>query len=77
MAARVRQAIKESGRTEEAVGFDAGISDGTLSRRLNAKSPFKIDELERIANAIDVAPESFFTQHGSIVGDDTDKAAAS
>ncbi|MFI1914731.1 hypothetical protein [Nocardia sp. NPDC020380] len=60
VATRVRSLIAASGHTEERVGSDAGITDATMSGRLDGHTPFTLGELERIAATLEISPARFF-----------------
>ncbi|WP_197481891.1 helix-turn-helix domain-containing protein [Rhodococcus sp. HS-D2] len=53
-AAAVRDAYKSAGVTIDKLSEDTGISFTTLKRRLSGRTSFRLDELVRIAQALDV-----------------------
>ncbi|WP_433568089.1 helix-turn-helix domain-containing protein (plasmid) [Nocardia sp. CA-151230] len=60
VAEAVTSAIDCSGNKRKAVASAIGISETTLSRRLNAHRPFRVRELLRIARVLQVDPGRFF-----------------
>lgn len=64
VTARVRQAIKDTGLTEEFVGEQAGIPNSTLSRGFNHydRYPFNLSQLEAIAGVIGMSPSDFLPE---------------
>lgn len=58
VVAAVQAAVSEKGVTSYTLAQQAGIPRTTLDRRLAGVDPFKLDELERIAAALDVPVES-------------------
>lgn len=53
-AAAVASAMVTAGRTQVALSDATGIPRTTLLRRLGGLSPFTVDELQRIADALNV-----------------------
>lgn len=60
VAEAVTSAIDDSGSKRKVVASAIGVSETTLSRRLNAHRPFRVRELLRIAHVLDVEPGRFF-----------------
>lgn len=54
-AAAVRTAYKNAGETIATLSEVTGIPSTTLKRRLNGSTSFHLDELVRIAKALDVS----------------------
>lgn len=63
VASGVRAEMARQGKTQQQLASLAGMAQQTLSRRLKVEDPipFDVEELERVARALDVAVESFFT----------------
>lgn len=53
-AAAVRDAYKAAGVTIDKLSEDTGIAFTTLKRRLSGRTSFRLDELVRIAQALEV-----------------------
>lgn len=62
VASGVRAEMARQGKTQQQVSALAGMAQQTLSRRLKLDdpTPFDVDELERVAQALDVPATSFF-----------------
>lgn len=61
VAAAVEAAMTTAGIGKDKLAERSGIPQTTLKRRLLGGSPgFTVDELERIASALGVEPESFW-----------------
>lgn len=58
VAAEVRAALARDGRTATALAIGSGISRGALSRKMNAETPFTVDELLAVAAVLDISPGS-------------------
>lgn len=54
IASVVRRTMAEKGISQTVLAQALGSSQSAMSRRLLGRIPFSIDELERIANALDV-----------------------
>lgn len=69
-AHQVHAAIIAKGKSISAAARDAGIPVSTLSSKIRAEVPFDIDDLARLAAALEIHPAEF-TQSTSfvIVGD--------
>lgn len=48
-AAAIAAAIKSANRSQASIARETGMSEATLSRRLNGLDPFKLPEVHRIA----------------------------
>lgn len=59
ITARVRQAIRASGRTKRWVSEESGIPYATLNRKLAGKTDFTFRELFALADVLKVSPASF------------------
>lgn len=59
IAARVNATIEDSGLSVRTVAERSGIARETLRRRLENQTPFTIDELEALAEVLNVGPDSF------------------
>lgn len=60
VAAEVRAWIGRRGLAQKDICERTGITPSSLSRKLKAKQPFNIDELDRVAGALDVPISAFF-----------------
>jgi len=60
VAARVRAAIEESEHSERGVADITGIARETLRRRLAGQTAFTIDELEAVADALNLGDYTAF-----------------
>lgn len=58
VAAEVRASLAREGRTAASLAYEAGISRGALSRKLNAEVSFTVEELLTVADALNVTPGS-------------------
>lgn len=54
IAAEVRAAVARAGMHQTSVAQAIGMSTGTMSRRVNAESPFTVEELCAIAAELGV-----------------------
>lgn len=52
VAARISEQIRESGVTLTWLCVKTGIPKSTMLRRLNGHSPFNLNELDRLADAL-------------------------
>lgn len=64
---KVAKAIQEAERTVTWTAEKAGMTPKTIQRKLRGGSPFNVDELARIADALrisplDLLPSEFFTE---------------
>lgn len=62
VAAKVQQLADVAGITQAALARILHISQATISRKLAGKIPFLLDELDAVADALDVEPESLVTR---------------
>lgn len=60
IAQRVVSAMEAAGQSRNGLAKSAGLSKATLLRRLAGRTPFTVEELERIADALDVDVETLF-----------------
>lgn len=62
VASGVRAEMARQGKTQQQVSALAGMAQQTLSRRLKLDdpTPFDVDELERVSQALGVPAQSFF-----------------
>ncbi len=54
-AANIRAELGRQNKTRAALAREMGVTEMWLSRRVNAQTPLTVDDLTRIANALDVA----------------------
>lgn len=59
VAARVHQAVKGSGLSNYAVAKNARIANATFDRLIHGVGAWDIEQLERIAQALDLNPNEF------------------
>lgn len=52
--------MEAAGQSRNGLARSAGLSKATLLRRLAGRTPFTVEELERIADALDVDVETLF-----------------
>jgi transcriptional regulator with XRE-family HTH domain len=52
----LKRKIKEEGYTYEKLGAEIGMGSNTLSDKLNGKSTFTIDEVQKIVEILDINP---------------------
>lgn len=57
-AQRVAEALDRAGKSHLSASEESGIPRTTLLRRLSGVTPFTVDELQRIADLLDVPVES-------------------
>ena len=55
IAANIRAELGRQNKTRAALARDMDVTEMWVSRRLNAQTPLTVDDLTRIANALDVA----------------------
>ena len=62
VASGVRAEMARQGKTQQQLASLAGMAQQTLSRRLRLDdpTPFDVEELERVAQALGVPAQSFF-----------------
>lgn len=60
VAEEVRAALGRKMLTASALAEAVNMTTSTMSQRLRGQSPFTVDELARIADALDVPIRSFF-----------------
>lgn len=60
IAQRVVSAMEAAGQSRNELARRAGLSKTTLLRRLAGRTPFTVEELVRIAEALDVDEETLF-----------------
>jgi transcriptional regulator with XRE-family HTH domain len=60
VAAEVRASISRAGLRASDVATKTGINDSTLSRKLLGKASFSVDELDKIASALEIEMRTFF-----------------
>lgn len=53
-AQAVTECLKRSGRSQLSLSEESGIPRTTLLRRLSGATPFTVEELQRIADCLDV-----------------------
>lgn len=64
IATNVRRAIKASGYTEHKIANLAGIPKSTFDRRVRGVNPWTTDELEAVADALEIDPNDLIPQTG-------------
>lgn len=57
--ARIAAYLDKTGRTRSFVARETKISKSRISQVLNGKSSLKVDEFEKIVNALHVDPNNF------------------
>lgn len=50
--------IAESGHTQKSLAEVIGMSENTLTSRINGKSPFRVDEIISICSALNITDDS-------------------
>lgn len=55
-AANIRAELGRQDKSRAAFAREMGVSEMWLSRRINAQTPITVDDLARIADALDVTP---------------------
>lgn len=50
--------IAESGHTQKSLAAEIGMSENTLSSRINGKSSFNVDEVLAICDALNISDNS-------------------
>lgn len=60
VAGEVRAAVARAGLSANTIAERAGLPASTYSRKSRALSPFSVDELVAIADALNVDPAGFF-----------------
>jgi len=60
IARRVVSAMEAAGQSKSGLARSAGFSKATLLRRLAGQTPFTVEELVRIADALGVDEETLF-----------------
>src|SRR5579859_5043198 len=60
IAAEVRAQLARRRRSARSVAFELGWTQTYMSRRINGRIPFNVDDLAAIAEALDVPVISFF-----------------
>lgn len=69
IAAKVRGAVAEHGKSQREVAEILGLSQPVIQLRLKGKRAFRADELAKLATALGVPVENFFpvaTQAGAV-----------
>lgn len=61
-AEKVEEAIKTAGETQNSIAWKTGISQATLRRRMKRGGDFTVEELIRIADALDIEPVLLFPE---------------
>lgn len=54
-AANIRAELGRQNKTRAALAREMGVTEMWVSRRVNAQTPLTVDDLTRIADALDVA----------------------
>ncbi|MGC4154818.1 MAG: helix-turn-helix transcriptional regulator [Propionicimonas sp.] len=70
VAAEVRAALARDGRKAARLAEEAGISPAALSRKLRGLTPFYVEELLNIADALNIDPAPLFVPRETQAGRD-------
>lgn len=62
VAAKAAQLADLAGVTQAALGRALHMTQATISRKLAGKIPFSLDEIDAVADALQVDPEALITR---------------
>lgn len=62
VAAKVRQLVEDTQITQTTLARLLGTTQQTISRKLHGDIPFRLEEIDAVADALNVEPETLITR---------------